>query len=672
MKRLILIIFLCLGFVACRNNAPVREVLLSAGDNKTELKKVINHYTKQESDSLKHRAALFLIKNMPYHYSLSEIPFDSVQDIFTSIMKLRTEQSLITEDEKVIIADAVLYSKRFHGDHEIRMDHQTIDADYLINNIEWAFMAWEASIWKQQVSFNDFCEYVLPYRVLTEPVCYWRGEIYNRLLPLIAADTIHTQVAYLDKHLNSTYFQLDGDKKFIGKIPFQMNFKQLEVSNSGICPQRCAYVINHLRAMGIPATYDYIPNWGNRSLDHSMVGLASREQQVYPLLSNKNQQLDAGNNISSAQSTFSPLDYEADELPKGLYIQYNKTIPKVYRRTWSIQDEMKSIYDIANEEEIYPSLYSLTMKDVTAEYVDTATVNLKLEEISDQLVYLAVFETTGWIPIAVAKADERGTVRFDQVGTNIVYLPVIMNNNKVVPVAEPFLLTLVGEVRLLIPDHSINQTMKLIRKYPFFANTAQFPRYFKGGWFELSNSPDFQPAVNVHKVDYASFFMNTVDLNMADSYRYVRYCPPINGRSDVAEFEIWGIKVSDTVKFKGEPIGTDSEKENLALAFDGNYETYFRPWGRDRWVGLDLGKKNKITKIRFCPRNGANCVIPGYNYELMVWQNDQWNTLGQQTAHRDYIIYENVPTGGLYWLRCLTGGTEERIFTYENEGQIWW
>lgn len=44
-------------------------------------------------------------------------------------------------------------------------------------------------------------------------------------------------------------------------------------------------------------------------------------------------------------------------------------------------------------------------------------------------------------------------------------------------------------------------------------------------------------------------------------------------------------------------------------------------------------------------------------------------TAGADTYGLDY---EGVPAGHLYWLRDLTEGVEERIFTYEQGKQVWW
>lgn len=53
------------ALLACTNETKQLDIALQqAKDNKEELEKVLTHF---ENDSLKYRAACFLIENMPYH-----------------------------------------------------------------------------------------------------------------------------------------------------------------------------------------------------------------------------------------------------------------------------------------------------------------------------------------------------------------------------------------------------------------------------------------------------------------------------------------------------------------------------------------------------------------------------------------------------------------------------
>lgn len=54
---------------ACHRAAPLEQALEAAGENRAELEKVIAHYSQSPEDSLSLKAALFLIENMPGHYT---------------------------------------------------------------------------------------------------------------------------------------------------------------------------------------------------------------------------------------------------------------------------------------------------------------------------------------------------------------------------------------------------------------------------------------------------------------------------------------------------------------------------------------------------------------------------------------------------------------------------
>lgn len=38
---------------------------------------------------------------------------------------------------------------------------------------------------EEMLNFEDFCEYILPYRVGDEPLSLWRKELYDKYNPLL-------------------------------------------------------------------------------------------------------------------------------------------------------------------------------------------------------------------------------------------------------------------------------------------------------------------------------------------------------------------------------------------------------------------------------------------------------------------------------------------------------
>ena len=128
-------------------------------------------------------------------------------------------------------------------------------------------------------------------------------------------------------------------------------------------------------------------------------------------------------------------------------------------------------------------------------------------------------------------------------------------------------------------------------------------------------------------------------------------------------------------KVEGIIIGTEGEswarKENV---FDGNILTGFGGNSPDgNWVGLQLPKPTIISLIKYIGRNDGNGIEIGDLYELYYWNNNgYWELILSQQATDNTLFVSDIPSNGLYILKDITKGVEERIFTYENGKQIWW
>jgi hypothetical protein len=159
-------------------------------------------------------------------------------------------------------------------------------------------------------------------------------------------------------------------------------------------------------------------------------------------------------------------------------------------------------------------------------------------------------------------------------------------------------------------------------------------------------------------------------------YRYLRYVGSVGSYTNVAEIEFYSRENDLYNKLFGNIIGTEdyrSDKCTKEAAFDGNIMTYFATaLDSGGWVGLDLGKPQKIDRICYLSRNDDNGIRPGDVYELFYWDAGKWNSLGRKTADDFVLKYDNCPVGALFLLRNHTRGVEERIFTYENDKQVWW
>ena len=57
-------------------------------------------------------------------------------------------------------------SQHFAMNYYTIPDVEIIRSDFLIANIEKAFSQWKEGEWATHVSFQDFCEYLLPYKAV--------------------------------------------------------------------------------------------------------------------------------------------------------------------------------------------------------------------------------------------------------------------------------------------------------------------------------------------------------------------------------------------------------------------------------------------------------------------------------------------------------------------------
>jgi hypothetical protein len=167
--------------------------------------------------------------------------------------------------------------------------------------------------------------------------------------------------------------------------------------------------------------------------------------------------------------------------------------------------------------------------------------------------------------------------------------------------------------------------------------------------------------------------MTSIVVSPVSKYRYLRYHAPMNNRSSLAELRFYVIDdTGDMSLLRGSYFGMGVDSSMIKQAFDGNASTICRGLTTGYTLGIDLGKDKEtaITKIEFCPSTDLNFVEPGHLYELYCFDTE-WHLLGREYSRKDYLEFQNVPTGALLLLKDKSAGREERIFEYVNNQQIW-
>ncbi len=223
-------------------------------------------------------------------------------------------------------------------------------------------------------------------------------------------------------------------------------------------------------------------------------------------------------------------------------------------------------------------------------------------------------------------------------------------------------------------------TAQFDRKYPVLKYVWDYAHLVKNGQFEASDDPEFKNEVySVHTISSGRAVGGDIEVSASiPPCRYWRY---INDKPETycSMAEIAFFDSIYTKPLIGKIIGTNGSWEDNPMwrrenLFDGNALTsYCAPAGTGCWIGLDFGKKVKISKIRYIPRGDGNMVEPGDVYELFYWDGECWLSLGQKQAETVVITFDNIPEGALLLLRDVTKGHDERIFLLDGQGrQEWW
>jgi hypothetical protein len=633
----VLLIFMMLAFAACSPYpAEVEQALRLAGRNRSELERVLERYKQQPVDSLKYRAACFLIENMPGKYSEDDKPFEAYQEMFDHLLRLPQAEYIREE-----VGDSLVKTYRLTSPRKRLSDLEHIKADYLIHTIERSFEVWEGMPWGKDVSFDVFCEDILPYRLGTESLEHWRDIILEQYASLY--DSLRTSQMDAPAACRSVYDVIWAKKWDMRALPSSLpstTYSMLNRTRTGPCPEMVKYDIYVMRALGIPVAWDFTPQWPFRSLGHDW---------------------------------FSVLDKQGTYIPEHRLIEpveAERKMAKAYRHIYSIHWE-SLVY--LKKQDVPPFFRNVFLRDVSSLNFSSAHISLSPDRLyaKADYVYLAVFNNQDWIPIHLAKWGN--PILFTDMGKDIVYLPVIFEQSRVSPCGTPFLFTSSGKIEWLEADTTRHQTLNLLRKYPFLST---WNKQMVGGEFQAANRPDFAYKVVLHTIsDVPGMYFQEVNLDKSGNFRYYRYASPKGESGNMAELEFYTDK---NHRINGKIIGTSGSYQDIPFrtieaAFDGDVLSFFdAPQVDGAWVGMDFEKKERVTKIRYLPRNDDNNVVPGQLYELFYWGHDGWVSLGQQTATGHELRYNNAPVNALFVLRNLTKGKEERIFTYENGKQVFY
>lgn len=626
----VIYVLLMASVIACSCDDNLISALRSAGSNEKELEAVLDHY-QRSGDYEKLRAAKFIISNAQFHSTLR----GDIEYYYECAHQLLN---------RVYVEDTVLDSLRHLSEScsagvFSRPDNQVLTADYLIRNIDAAFYEWRNGEWCRHLGFEDFCEIILPYRCSPiSQISNWRedyrpiayGDLdYYSLCQDFMWDA-REPLSRINTELKRTVLGQERiDTPHGYPIPIYEDFIKLP----GVtCEEACEIGTMVMRSKGFPVTIDYSPQWADRMLGHTWCTLL---------------------NIRGKNIMFNPFESNP-YYPHFPYLKF----PKIFRYTFSVNREYLHLIRHDKIRNLQPSL---CFKDVTDEYYQTHDLKIRLlRNRGRKYVYLGLFNCYNWNPIFWGRASGC-TVTFRNVGTNFIGIVLEYAEGRYRAISKPFEVDVRGNVRYIGSDTKETIDFEMYRKCPMFQHVFRQEKTLHGGLIEASNSKDFRESEIVARLPLWEIQSGKVSITQSQPYRYWRFTAGDGNVCDMAELFFYE-KSGKRIIPKAWNYDEGYRKMN-----DGDALTYYTSKGMEYHGCYGLGVERVLDHISFIRRGDGNDIFPGDAYELYYWDNGQMVLFDMWKADDISHPVKGIPADRLYYIKCTSRGTQQRIFEYDRE-----
>ena len=398
---------------------PVRKIISLSGINNVEFLASIVRY-KKPADSLKLKALYYLISNMGSHYEITYQIQDSTGNTYTLPLQDYPDYTTLLRHLRLLEETR----GKLTVEHDtIIMDIYSIKSSLLTTTVDTAFESWQNTYYKgARYSFEDFFNYILPYRVANEkaePFRHFLRDRYNeKIFHLLKKDS--TDILSL---ISKIHLVVTNDIRFDRREKMHFNYPSInEISKDHMGNYRdiAIYEVKTFRSFGIASTMDYCPYFADTSGGY-----------FWPV-------------VKIDSSRFIPIYYPNVSI-KSLSV--SGKVPKIFRRIYT--DDSSSLFSIKKVTEHTPAFIGqFNYKDVTDEYIPTADVSVTFSDTA-KFTYLSVFNNGSWHPVQWSLSGNKRYSLFTKMGLNIIYLPTIVQKDTIKAAGLPFLLTSYGKVKVL-------------------------------------------------------------------------------------------------------------------------------------------------------------------------------------------------------------------------------
>lgn len=433
----------------------VERALELAGDNRGEFEKLFEYFQRPQ-DTLKLYAAYFLVANMPGHgFSINELYDTSGTAVVLDVMAYPDYDSLIRVVESIEAERGELNYRR----RELIEDLKISKGQELRGEVNYSVTTWTRRPWSKDISFDDFCNYMLPYRASNEPMERWRRTFIDRYSYIASEMKDTTDPIEAAQIINDDLIcWFDFDERFY-LHPTDQGVEEMIANKMGRCEDMANLAIFAMRSNGLAVTSDYTPYWANHSNNHAWNALVMPDGRAIPFMG-------------------------CERNPGKYNLPYQ--MAKVYRKMFAKQPgTLGAIKDA--DIKVPRWLGGKTYRDVTSQYLDVSDPTIKLDPKPDRdtrYVYLTVFNSGDWKAIHWAEVDgEKAT--FTDMGRQIAYLPMYYSDSTLSPAAYPFVLDSTGEMNMLRPEENDKTQVALLATDPFHGEVAGKSHLTEGDEYEL-------------------------------------------------------------------------------------------------------------------------------------------------------------------------------------------
>ena len=659
----ILLTFSFLIFLSSACSSPEQKQLTSAlelaGENRSELQSVLNHY---QDDPDKLAAARFLIVNMFGHSGCNSTDIEKMQPVYEKHVAISEKYQWERPNKWYQEIDSMWKSereKRGLFGFTPKADIKHVTAEQLIREIDRSFKAWKENAYTCHDSFENFCCYILPYR-FSEQVLFdaCRDTFYQRHAYIFNDPQKDFRV--VTDSLHKSYSDLMHNNWAAASLPLY-SASAFEQVKRGSCDDKAWYNCLLMSALGMGVAIDFVPEWGNRAGGHSWNSLIIGGE-TYP---------------------FEPF-WDADRWKyKRIYnnacfdLLWGKfRLPKVYRRTFEHHLEGPIGDRNVRRDDIPPLFRNPFMKDVSDAYFDAVDVTVTLTEPRPddaRYCYLCVFGAKEWHPVQWGKIGRNGKVLFKGMGKGIAYLPMYCKYGKLMPAAPAFLIDENGELRELAADKdTMSVTVRNYTAYLFANEIAEAKQLLLGsrlvGYDETGQTPDTLYAFT----DTMDTWENRIPIHFPQKkYQSVELLAPHDtvGLCELVFYED-GKQPIRPIRVSADILPLTGDDEPLAAIADSRSATGFKGVFKNpkaRKIRFDFDRPVSLREIFFQPYT-LNYLSNKRTVELQYWDN-RWVTADTLQENGRNLTFHHIPQGTLY--RTKINGVNDRPFTYQ-EGIIKW